>query len=293
MLRFSPGLAQGCFELLVLAKKHPNPAPYFLSAFSQFGAIPSEKIFSTAQAMRWVHIDEQGNLAPTIEGERLLTTSGYAALLRRMLLDFIDIERPSWIQNALSGRAKVLSFAGAEIGQVFVEANLADGIDADTVSFWDTLAARARGLRDERQNQVGRLGERLTLDYETQRTGKSAKWISIESNDDGYDVLSIVSSEDARKLSIEVKASTMGLHGSFYLTANEWERAQETPTHAFHLWDVARTPASLCVLNVDAVVQHVPSNLGQGAWQTVQIPFRAFKEGFSIPSIVGSVRTFV
>jgi len=39
MLRFSPGIAQGCYELLLLAKKHPNSAPYFLSAFSSFGSI--------------------------------------------------------------------------------------------------------------------------------------------------------------------------------------------------------------------------------------------------------------
>ncbi len=284
MLRLSPGVAQGCHELLILAKKHPNPAPYFLSAFSTFGSIPSEKIFSTAQALRWICIDDAGNLAPTVEGERLLHTSGYPALLRQMLLDYIDIERPSWVQSALSGRAKVLHFAGAEIGQIFVEALLADGVDSDTVTFWDTLAARARGLKDERQNQVGRLGERLTLDYETQRTGKPAKWISIESNEDGYDVLSVVSDSDSRKLSIEVKASSIGVHGSFYLTVNEWERAQETRTHAFHLWDVSKTPYALCVLDVEQVATHVPNDCGLGTWQSVQVPFAAFRENFSIPS---------
>lgn len=285
MLRFSPGIAQGCYELLLLAKKHPNSAPYFLSAFSSFGSIASEKIFSTAQAMRWVCIDESGNLAPTVEGERLLHTSGYPALLRQMLLDYIDVERPSWVQSSISGRAKVLHFAGSEIGQIFVEALLADGVDSDTVAFWDTLAARARGLKDECLNQVGRLGERLTLVYETQRTGKTAKWISIESNDDGYDILSVVSSSDPRKLSIEVKASTMGPHGSFYLTVNEWERAQETPSHAFHLWDVSKTPSAICVLDVEQLAPHVPTNSGLGVWQSVQVPFAAFRNSFSIPRL--------
>lgn len=291
MLRFSPGIAQGCHELLILTKKHPNPAPYFLSAFSTFGSIASEKIFSTAQAMRWVCNDDVGNLAPTVEGERLLHISSYPELLRQMLLDYIDIERPSWLQNALSGRAKVMHFAGAEIGQIFVEALLADGVDSDTVAFWDTLAARARGLKDERQNQVGRLGERLTLEYERQRTGKAAKWVSIESNEDGYDVLSVVSDSDSRKLSIEVKASSMGLHGYFYLTTNEWERAQETETHVFHLWDVSKEPYALCVLDVEQVAAHIPSDCGLGTWQSVQVPFRAFKENFLIPlSSVTSLR---
>lgn len=280
MLRFSPGIAQGCFELLALVKKHPNTAAHFLHAFSSIGSIPSEKIYATAQVLRWITIDATGNIAPTVEGERVLATGTYPALLRQMLLDYIDVVRPSWLQNAISGRAKVLHFAGAEISQVFVEAALAEGSDSDTVAFWDILAARARGIKDDRQNQIGRIGERLTLEYEQARTGKAAKWVSIESNEDGYDVLSIVSSDDARKLSIEVKASSMGLNGSFYLTTNEWERAQESPTHAFHLWDVSRSPAALCILQVDELAQHIPQNSGQGCWQSVQVPFRAFTQKF-------------
>lgn len=280
MVRFSPGVAQGCFELLTLCKKHPSPVPYFLSSFSRFGSITSENIFSTAQTLRWVCVDEHGVLAPTVEGERLLSTNGYAHLLRQMLLDYIDVERPSWIQNAISGRAKVLGFAGSEIGQVFVEASLADGTDEDTVVFWDTMAARARGIKNERQNEIGRQGERLTLDYEKKRTGRTARWISIESNEDGYDILSVVASDDLRKLSIEVKASTMGVSGSFYLTANEWERAQETMNHAFHLWDISKAPARLCVADINAMSSHVPQNQGHGNWQSVRVPFLAFQAHF-------------
>lgn len=280
MVRFSPGVAQGCYELLTLTKKHQLPPTYMLHAFSCLGSIPSEKIFATAQALDWVCVDEQGYLAPTVTGERLLATNGYAHLLRQMLLDFIDIERPSWVQNAVSGRAKLLSFAGAEIGQIFVEANLAAGIDDETVTFWDVLAARARGLKDERQNEIGRQGERLTLAYEKQRTGRTARWISIESNEDGYDILSVVGSGDPRKLSIEVKASTMGVYGAFFLTANEWERAQETPHHAFHLWDIGVSPARLCVADVTIMSSHVPTNQGLGVWQSIRVPFSAFKASF-------------
>lgn len=280
MVRLSPGIAQGCHELLTLVKKHQQPPQYILQAFAYLGAISSEKIFSVAQALDWVCVDEHGHLAPTVSGERLLATSGYAHLLRQMLLDYIDIERPSWVQNAVSGRAKVLGFAGAEIAQMLVEANLADGLDDETVAFWDILAARARGQKDDRLNQIGRRGERLSLLHEHQRTEQKARWISLESNEDGYDILSVLDKEDFRKLSIEVKASSMGIYGAFHLTVNEWERAQEAPHHVFHLWDVSKTLARLSVVSVFTMAQHVPANSGEGAWESVRVPFAAFEHCF-------------
>ena len=183
MVRFSPGIAQGCSELLVLARKHPQQPQSLAHAFDAIGAIPTSKLLATAQALDWVWVNEKGHLAPTVSGERLLSLDDYASLLRQMLLDYIDIERPSWIQNAISGRARVVAFAGSEIGQVFIEANLANGVDEQTVAFWDTLAARARGQKDAKLNDIGRQGERLSLAYEEQRTQRKAKWISIESNE--------------------------------------------------------------------------------------------------------------
>jgi hypothetical protein len=276
MLRFSPGVAQGCHELLTLVKKHSYPPQYILQAFAHVGAIPSDRIFATAQALDWICVDEHGHLAPTVSGERLLASSSYAQLLRLMLLDYIDIERPSWVQNAPSGRAKVLGFAGAEVAQLFVEANLADGVDDETVTFWDTLAARARGQKDARLNQIGRQGERLSLFYEHRRTEHEARWISIESNEDGYDILSVLDKEDTRKLSIEVKASTLGNFGFFHLSANEWERAEEANHHAFHLWDISKSPARLSVVSVPMMAQHVPANAGDGSWEIVRVPLAAF-----------------
>lgn len=280
-MRLSPGIAQGCHELLTIIKKHPHSASYILSSFAHFGSIPADKIFATAQQLDWVCVNEHNILVPTISGERLLSTSGYADLLRQMLLDYIDNTHPSWVQNAISGRAKVLGFAGSEIGQLFAEANLANGTDDDTVIFWDTLAARARGLKDQRLNQIGRQGERLSLAYEKQRTRSDARWISIECNDDGYDILSVIEKEDFRKLTIEVKASTMGIQGAFHLTRNEWDRALETPHHVFHLWDVSKTPARIGVISVPAMDAHMPSNQGAGHWESVRIPFRAFQDLFA------------
>lgn len=282
MVRFSPGIAQGCHELLILLRRYQHPPEKILEAFPQIGIIASERIFDTAQSLDWVHLNEHGILAPTAMGERLLRTSDYWQLLRQMLLDYIDIERPSWLQNAVSGRARVLTFAGSEIGQVFVEAMLADGIDDETVAFWDTLSARARGQKDDRLNQIGRSGERLTMAYELQRTNHPPRWISIESNEDGYDILSVLDRENHHQLSIEVKATSIGIAGTFHITINEWERAQENLHHVFHLWDISKQPAKLCIVSVATMAKHIPDDNGKGSWESACVPFETFKEEFSM-----------
>lgn len=206
--------------------------------------------------------------------------SGYEARVRRALLDYIDVVRPPWIQNATFGRNRVITFAGSDIAQVFVEAGLAYGTDKDVVDFWDELAARARGQKGVRLNAVGRAGERLTIELETRRTGRAPKWVSVDSNADGYDVLSVAGPADSRHLSIEVKATTVGAAGSFHLTANEWERAIVSDLYAFHLWDMRAAIPALAVLSKEDVDPHIPADRGNGRWESVEIPFGAFSERF-------------
>ena len=95
-------------------------------------------------------------------------------------------------------------------------------------------------MRSAALTEIGREGERLTLEHEKVRTGHQPKWVSIDDNADGYDVLSVVEMSDPRPLSIEVKTSTMGVSGSFHLTRNEWETSDEAECHLFHLWTLVR-----------------------------------------------------
>jgi len=211
-------------------------------------------------------------------------------MLRQALLDYIDVVRPPWVQNATFGRKKVIAFAGNQIGQVFVEAGLASGTDEAVVSFWDSMAALARGQKNDRLAMIGRQGERLTLEFEQGRTGRTPKWVAIDNNEDGYDVLSVVDVSDSRPLSIEVKSSTQGLSGTLFLSRNEWERALETDNHTFHLWDIRpnRQP-SLAVVSVSEIEVHIPLDRQDGNWAIAEIPFRVFATNFadSAPSASG------
>ncbi len=282
MIALSPGVAQGCFELLELVAREPMALSKVGVYFPQVSGIATSVILDTALRLQWLRADIDGNASLTTRGAVLLGTTPYHARLREALIDYVGTERPPWIQNAIYGRARVLAFAQSEIRQVFIEAELGRATDAQTVSFWDQLAALARGQRDDLLLSIGREGERLSLVHEQQRTGRAPRWVAIDNNADGYDILSTVAVADSRSLSIEVKASTRGLNGSFHLTRNEWDRAIEAERHQFHLWNLkpGKLPELACI-GVADLEPHIPADRSDGAWTTAELPFNAFTNLFA------------
>ncbi len=250
------------------------------SAFTKIGGMPARDVLAMALELQWIEATSADTIVLAESGRRLIDLPSHQARTRAVILDHIDILRPVWLQAALSGRSRVLRFAGPTIAQVFDEAGLVTGTDADTVAFWDALAARARGLENDKLTAIGRIGERATLEYERERTGTEPRWVALDNNADGYDVLSVVSSEDNRLLSIEVKATTSAAGGDFFLTRNEWERAHEAVHHVFHLWRVKDEAAVYppTVVGLAQMFEHIPTNLGDGEWQQVMIPFAAFTD---------------
>lgn len=233
-------------------------------------------------SLRWLDVTPDGLLAATPLGERVLAEGDPRRQLRLLVLDHVQAENPSWLHLAPAGRRDTLLHAPPGVRQVLVEAGLAYGDEEDVVAFWDSLAARARGARDAVLSEIGRQGERLTIERETTRTGRAPKWIALDSSSDGYDVLSTVSTADARRLTIEVKASERGIsRATFHLTRNEWEMAGESLHHAFHLWDISGGRPKLAVITVAGAASHVPVDSGGGSWESVSVPFSAFAELFA------------
>lgn len=281
MILLSPGIAQGCFELLETATHHTVSVSTIATSFPKLGSVDSKVVLATAQSLNWISADEQGAALITPAGARLLGIEAYRIRLRQSLLDYVEIVGPPWVEQATYGRRKVISFAPPHIQQMLAEAGLADGVDDDVIEFWDALAARARGQRNDSLTNIGRKGERLTLAFELNRTGKRPKWVSIDSNEKGYDILSIVSAYEFGPFSIEVKASTVGINGSFHITRNEWDRASEAEKHAFHLWDIsASAQPSLAIVNTEDMCPHIPTDCGMGSWEAVEIPLGAFEKYF-------------
>jgi len=275
----SPGVAFGCLDLIDVIKRN-QLRPCDVHSLS-LGVMSATVIYQACIKLDWIEVSTDGCLKLTARGDRAARAGSHQEKFRIMLLDFIEIEQPPWVQLVPKGRRETLLNAPPGICQLIVESGLAYGSDINTVHFWDALAARARGTRDEMLTDIGRRGERLTLQYELIRTGVSPKWVALDSSNDGYDVLSQVSMSDSRLMTIEVKASESGRsNGSFYLTRNEWETAKSSRSHVFHLWSLASSNKLIAVLGVDEIYPHVSEDKGAGLWQKVMIPFRAFFDKF-------------
>lgn len=277
----SPGIAYGCFELLDVLDATPMPLGAARS-LGKLGVVSSDRVTTCAQLLGWTEINDAGLLVPTVRGQSIRAMPRTEERLREALLDLVDATNPPWIQGARFGRRHVLQYSPPEIAQVCREAGLATGSVPEVVAFWDLLAARARGLHDVRLNETGRQGERLTLQHEERRTGKPARWIALDSNADGYDVLSSVSDSDGAPLCIEVKASRAGLAGDFYVTRNEWDTAQDLLHFAVHLWDLSASHPRLAVVDIQGLAAHVPHDKGEGRWESVCIPFSSFAAVFVV-----------
>ncbi len=280
-MEFSPGIVDGCFILIDKIGKAPMPLSSIVLAFPKLGSVRSELVLQTSQEMGWIAADESGETKVTVLGARILEQSDARGKFRRALLDYVERENPSWVEQACFGRNKVVTFAPGAIRQIIDECGLTTGFDDETVAFWDMLAAMARGMRDDVLTRIGREGERLSLKHEERRTGVKPKWVAVDSSSKGYDVLSVASREDLSKCTIEVKASSLGVNGRFHLTCNEWNVATRGKNHLFHLWDLTISPPRLAVIIPQQMIKHMPLNSGSGEWESVEVPMSAFGQFFA------------
>lgn len=280
MMALSPGIANACFWLLDLVSRRRLTAGLIRTSFSKIGVVDSGAVVDAALGLAWLQIADDGTAALTDRGYAVLSLAEHTDRLRKALLDYIDVERPAWVQDAAFGRRALVSFLGVPMAQLIMEAGLTNGTSDDVVAFWDSLAAIARGQKEDTLLGIGRKGERLTLAFEQERTGQTPRWVSVDSNQDGYDVLSIVNAGSQVPLTIEVKASVAGLKGLIHLTRNEWKRAQHTGSHLFHVWDLSTDPPSIAVLSPDAIAPHIPSDIGSGRWELAAVPLDTFSSCF-------------
>jgi hypothetical protein len=249
-------------------------------SLGKLGVVSSDRVTKCAMLLGWAEVTDGGLLALSLRGHAIRTMPRTDERLRAALLDLVEATDPPWVQGARFGRRHVLDYSPPEIAQICREAGLATGSSAEVVAFWDMLAARARGLHAVRLNETGREGERLTLRFEEQRTGRAPRWIALESNLDGYDVLSCVASDNTSALCIEVKASRIANGAELYLTRHEWETALTLERYVLHLWDLSAKEPRLAVIDLSAVGAHIPSDCGGGKWDCVQVAFSSFRDRF-------------
>jgi len=281
MLSLSPGILYATFQAMELIAQRAMTPPEFRASFPFIEPVSSQLALELAEGLVWSQVSTTGLLELTVSGQRVLSLGTSILRSRRAIEDYVRIHRPAWASASISGRQKLRNYLDSATSQVFIEAGLFEKADQSIIDFWDRLAADSRGIRDNHNVEIGRKGEQLSLAFERQRTGVDPKWVALESNEDGYDVLSVVDRTDKRLLSIEVKTTAAGLASLAYFTRNEWETASVRNQHCFHFWDVSKFPVyRLAVLEIREVEPHIALDRGDGLWNSLTVPLRVFQSRF-------------
>lgn len=188
----------------------------------------------------------------------------------------IDTHQPLWVRLAPGGREHVLRAVSINGTQCFRNAGLLETPPRKEVSdWWDALAARVRSEMDARLLEQGREAERRSLEFERSRLrtlgiNREPRWMSVEDNGAGYDILSYAPgvTEPVNRM-IEVKSSSQE-PPRIIITRGEWESAIEYgEAYVFHIWRVgAAMPVEM---NVASMKRHVPIDQGVGTWLKVEI----------------------
>ncbi len=216
-----------------------------------------------------------GNLEVTEKGMAIIEPSPSEKMLRIQIFDLVEAYRPNWIPLLSRGRSEALKYLPADVVQCFREADLISSYSDDVIIWWDKISKISRKLGKDEKLELGRKGEKLSIEHERKRTEREPTWQGFESNLSGFDILSIQSKTDINTLMIEVKSSNLGWsNATFHISKNEWNVAQTSINYCFHLWLLLPRP-KLFIVKKSKVAKHIPSNQGLGRWSDVEVPFSA------------------
>lgn len=274
----SVGLLYSAQEFLSFVNRNSVIGDEFERIGRRFILASPHDVFSVSLRCDWVQLDDKGLCTLTRRGNQILGLTSSELMLCHQLQDIIEVYQPTWAMKIRAGRAEVRKFLPEDIEQIFKEAGLFEEWTDEIIGWWDALAQRVHLQKASELLRVGRLAERLSYHYEKNRTGLNPRWQSIESNYSGYDILSVFARGDIRRVRIEVKGTELRLRDAFFtVTRNEWRTATETEFYRFHLW-VLKEHRKFIELESSDVEPHIPTDSGDGNWEQVRIPFKAFEK---------------
>jgi hypothetical protein len=202
---------------------------------------------------------------------------------RNCISAVIVITLPAWAKLITLGRTRFIQkLYGDEyrdVKSLFRQAGLLHSPPTiEDISWWDHVSGRVRLEGDRLKLERARVAEHLSLELErkkmlAQGIEVEPKWVAIEDNTAGYDVLSYNKTDYgiANKL-IEVK-STIASPLRFYITRNEWEHALEVGSaYWFHIWNMQTNPPFLYEKSSADIAPHIPKDNEKGKWKIAEIP---------------------
>ena len=283
MVRLSPGILVSSHNVLRKMKEHESYD--VMAQYARSRSIDGTKtvdVVDTIRACEWILvIGGTARLSP--RGVQI--ASSFDNITKRLMIgDYIRSSTESWISLIPRGRKECVQYFPPDVQACLKGAGLlVTPVPDDVVLWWDQQSQAIRKEQELSALETGRIGEKLTLEYERERTGVEPVWKSIESNLAGYDVLSIVERNNTARLPIEVKTSEKSITvAEAYITRREWEVAVEAANHGFYFWHIDGSQRRLAVLCVEDLKQHIPMDEGEGLWQNAAIPFEVLSDRFML-----------
>lgn len=259
----------GAIEAAVLIRDYLRGEP----AASPDAAV---RVFQDLGHHRGLDFDSGLRMYESAARDRSVLEFDRAELIREILWHAYIIERPVWGVAAPYGRQRVRAIAAPDDLQCLREADLYRApASMGAQKWWAKVAALERADQDNRLAEIGATAEALTMEWEERHLENlghpelKPRLVSIEDASLGFDVESYRLVEgNPIKHRIEVKGCS-GTEIRFHLTRREWIVASSSPSGGYqvHVW-VLDGP-TLFVLEVEDVGSHVPSDKGNGRWETV------------------------
>jgi hypothetical protein len=272
---FSVGILYSAQEFLRFLRDTPKIGINIPEVLPFFNLASTKAVLEVSHNCEWVQLNLDGHLFITEKGMQVLNAPKIEVALRIQITDLVDYYRPTWLPLLSQGRSAAAKYLPVDVAQCFREAGLFTTFSDTVVAWWDRIAKIPRKIYKDEKLDVGRTGEKLSIDYERNRTKKEPFWQAIESNSAGFDILSTVSDVDPTPLNIEVKTSNSKWDVAiFYISINEWRVAETSKNYIFHLWSLLPKPR-LFIVEVSMIEEYIPTNHGEGEWQSVAIPFSA------------------
>ena len=199
---------------------------------------------------------------------------------RETLQNYVLGGGEGWPELLPVGRRVVVRQLSPNERQCFEIAGLLDGIDPDTIAWWDSCATIVRAKRTTGLANDGREAERLSFERELihlDGSGVEPIWMALEDNSFGCDIQSFRPGTrgwaNPRYHFIEVK-STIG-RSIFYITQNEWRFAsRHSDSWELQFWDM--NALSMMTLSFQQLQVHIPQNRRSGEWMSAMISTEDF-----------------
>ena len=283
----SVGLVSEALSVLNAAKKYNCFSLFQINQLAVGYGINKPAAIAFASQCSWVVI-QNNNLFFTDSGEKVL--NGFREerispkLWRVILYDYVSVCRPAWAFRIPLGRKEASVFMTNDEKRCFFEAGLLNPPDEAIVLWWDILASKFREGKNDALEDVGRTGEKWTLKFEEERTRIKPKWVSIETNLAGYDIMSQFGEGNPNTMLIEVKSSLKPIkEARMIITRNEWDVASSEihkSDYFFYLWLLPTK--QLAIIPASRVKKYIPVDKESGKWLSSEIPFMEFEKDFKV-----------